>query len=417
MIKTYRDEVPPSSGRKYKIETVGEDSTITDVTQYEVEGTTFGARDVQGVCILEGTHTLNGTVHNITIGNDNVENIKFKATGDFDAGNSIKINNEPYSFAKPVGEDVFKTGNTVYASLDNQNKTIQILNPGSDWYWCDKSTANEVYAWLNAFPEGIYHVAFSNSASLAIGAVAVQHAGIFYVLKIGNAYCKELNICNITSKKQQVSYIGNVNTTTGKVVLSRVDNQLTNLPSEAQATIQDLQKFIDERDLGHSVYYSNTIQSSSIRIPDRGAFTLDIRQSENNGKSCMIVATPWEETKGKWRLKKGGFPSSSWANDWTWEGEDMRNMIFDTTQGTNGFNALLQSLQRGHYVCHANITRATAAGLPSNSLGYKVTIEKITNSALIVKATPWDNPLITYYTNQTYLTSGWKKVTLTEDVG
>lgn len=59
-VKHYVDEIPPASGRVYAITSDGETSTITDVTQYEQEGSGFGAADVNAVCLLECNYTKKG---------------------------------------------------------------------------------------------------------------------------------------------------------------------------------------------------------------------------------------------------------------------------------------------------------------------------------------------------------------------
>ena len=50
-VKHYKDEIPPSGGRTYKVN--GVVSTIEDTTAYQQEGSGFGAADVNAACVLE----------------------------------------------------------------------------------------------------------------------------------------------------------------------------------------------------------------------------------------------------------------------------------------------------------------------------------------------------------------------------
>ena len=91
-VKHYRDDIPPSTGRVYKINTSGGVSTITDATEYSQVGSTFGADDVNCACVLECNYTKNGTVHELTTENLLSENIKFYATSDFNKGDIFTFN-------------------------------------------------------------------------------------------------------------------------------------------------------------------------------------------------------------------------------------------------------------------------------------------------------------------------------------
>ena len=91
-VKHFVDEIPPSTGRRYLIETDGDTSTITDVTMYERIGTGFGAADVNCTCVLECNYAKNGTVHQLTTENVLSENIKFFATSAFRSGDTFAFN-------------------------------------------------------------------------------------------------------------------------------------------------------------------------------------------------------------------------------------------------------------------------------------------------------------------------------------
>jgi hypothetical protein len=91
-VKHYVDEIPPSTGRAYQIETSGNTSTITDVTKYQQVGTGFGASDVNASCVLECNYSKSGTVHRLTTENTTSENIKFYATSAFNRGDTFTFN-------------------------------------------------------------------------------------------------------------------------------------------------------------------------------------------------------------------------------------------------------------------------------------------------------------------------------------
>jgi hypothetical protein len=76
------------------VETNGEVSKITDITEYEQEGTVFSANDVHRACVLECNYVKDGTVHKLTTPNTASENIKFFATAAFDRGDTFTFNGE-----------------------------------------------------------------------------------------------------------------------------------------------------------------------------------------------------------------------------------------------------------------------------------------------------------------------------------
>ena len=91
-VKHYVDDIPPVTGRVYKIETDGNTSKITDMTEYEQVGTSFGAADVNSGCVLECNYEKNGSVHQLTTDNILSENIKFFATAAFVKGDTFTFN-------------------------------------------------------------------------------------------------------------------------------------------------------------------------------------------------------------------------------------------------------------------------------------------------------------------------------------
>ena len=126
-VKHYVDDIPPSTGRVYQIETDGNTSKITDVTNYQQEGTPFGANDVNCTCVLECNYSKSGTVHKLTTENIESENIKFFATADFNKGDTFTFNGESVTAQTINGHslgamffrantivDCFKKGNTLY---------------------------------------------------------------------------------------------------------------------------------------------------------------------------------------------------------------------------------------------------------------------------------------------------------------
>lgn len=133
MIKNYKNQIPPLTGRKYVIETDASDnSTITDVTEYIEEGTSFGANDIQGVCIIECTHTKSDTRHDLNTENVAVENIKFTATDNFNPGDTVYLNNVLMTVLNLTDNlvDCFKTGDVVFGFVKDNN--LYLLTTGCD---------------------------------------------------------------------------------------------------------------------------------------------------------------------------------------------------------------------------------------------------------------------------------------------
>lgn len=91
----WQDEVAPSTGRVYNIDTSA--GTITDITAYEQQGTQFGAAAVQDIGILEANYTKSGTVHQLTTENTDSIQMRFTATAAFNAGDSFTVNGTAFS--------------------------------------------------------------------------------------------------------------------------------------------------------------------------------------------------------------------------------------------------------------------------------------------------------------------------------
>jgi hypothetical protein len=91
-VKHFVDEIPPSGGRTYQIVTNGTTSTITDITQYQQEGTGFGSADVNATCVLECNYAKSGTVHQLTTQNATSENVKFFATAAYNREDTFTFN-------------------------------------------------------------------------------------------------------------------------------------------------------------------------------------------------------------------------------------------------------------------------------------------------------------------------------------
>lgn len=143
-VKHYVDEIPPSTGRVYRIETNGNTSTIIDETEYQQKGTPFGANDVNCACILECYYAKNGTVHALTTNNIESENIKFFATADFNRGDTFTFNGTPVvaqtTDGQTLGTNFFKAnsivecrkkGNVLYFA--SSNKSIVDDKTGTDF--------------------------------------------------------------------------------------------------------------------------------------------------------------------------------------------------------------------------------------------------------------------------------------------
>lgn len=133
-VKHYVDEIPPSTGRVYRIETDGNTSKIIDETEYQQIGTPFGANDVNCTCVLECNYSKNGTVHNLTTANIESENIKFFATADFNRGDTFTFNGTPVAVqttdGQALGANFFKAntivecrkrGNVLYFASSNKS--------------------------------------------------------------------------------------------------------------------------------------------------------------------------------------------------------------------------------------------------------------------------------------------------------
>lgn len=95
-VKHYVDEIPPSTGRVYRIETDGNTSKIIDTTEYEQKGSNFGAGDINMVCVLECYYEYEDFLYNHALRTENTEseNIKFFATADFKKGDTFTFNGE-----------------------------------------------------------------------------------------------------------------------------------------------------------------------------------------------------------------------------------------------------------------------------------------------------------------------------------
>ena len=119
-VKHYVDEIPPSTGRTYRIETDGETSKIIDVTEYERVGSGFGESDVNSVCVLECNYAKSGTIHQLTTENRNSENIKFFATAPFNRGDTFTFNGTAVTAqttdGMALGTNFFKANSIVECS-------------------------------------------------------------------------------------------------------------------------------------------------------------------------------------------------------------------------------------------------------------------------------------------------------------
>lgn len=129
-VKHYVDDIPPATGRVYRVETDGEVSRITDITEYEQEGTIFCANDVHRTCVLECDYAKDGTVHKLTTPNTESENIKFFATAAFDRGDTFTFNGVAVTAQTadgyPLGANFFKANAIVEC-----NKRGNVLYFGS----------------------------------------------------------------------------------------------------------------------------------------------------------------------------------------------------------------------------------------------------------------------------------------------
>ena len=116
-VKHYVDEIPPSTGRVYRIETDGNTSKIVDITDYQQVGTGFGAADVNSACVLECNYAKSGTVHKLTTENKTSENVKFFATANFNKGDTFTFNGVAVTAQAtdglPLGTGFFKANTIV----------------------------------------------------------------------------------------------------------------------------------------------------------------------------------------------------------------------------------------------------------------------------------------------------------------
>ena len=131
-IKHYVDEIPPSTGRAYRIETNGNTSKIIDETEYQQVGTGFGAMDVNKGCVLECNYAKNGTVHQLTTPNTTSENIKFFATRAFNRGDTFTFNGTPMT-AQTVG------GQVLGVNFFRENSIVECRKRGNVLYFIDGS--------------------------------------------------------------------------------------------------------------------------------------------------------------------------------------------------------------------------------------------------------------------------------------
>lgn len=128
--KYYKDEVVPSTGRKYTIDN-NDDGTkkITDVTSYTVTGSTFGAADINAICTLECNYEYVSGTHKLTTQNTSSEILKFKATTAHAQGETVTFNGTAMTLKGMDGADItenawgensliiaHKVGNTLYLS-------------------------------------------------------------------------------------------------------------------------------------------------------------------------------------------------------------------------------------------------------------------------------------------------------------
>lgn len=105
-VKHFVDEIPPSTGRVYQIQTNGQTSTITDVTQYSQEGSGFGAADVNAACVLECNYVKNNHTHQLITPNGTSENIKFFATAAYERGDVFTFNGASVTAKTFDGEEL-----------------------------------------------------------------------------------------------------------------------------------------------------------------------------------------------------------------------------------------------------------------------------------------------------------------------
>lgn len=141
-VKHYVDEIPPSTGRVYEITPDGNKSRIEDVTEYEQEGTGFGANDVNCTCVLECNYAKSGTVHQLTTENTTSENIKFYATSTFYKGDTFTFNGKAVTAKTmdglPLGNKFF----TYYTIVECRKRGDVLYFANSKSIGDDKTTAS-----------------------------------------------------------------------------------------------------------------------------------------------------------------------------------------------------------------------------------------------------------------------------------
>lgn len=120
-VKYYRDAIPPSTGRSYKINGVA--STIEDVTVYQQTGSSFGAADVNAACVLECEYSKSGNVHALTTSNKATENLKFFATSSYAKGDAFSLNGATVDAktldGNPLDTNFFRANSMVECFLRN----------------------------------------------------------------------------------------------------------------------------------------------------------------------------------------------------------------------------------------------------------------------------------------------------------
>ena len=146
MVKHYVDAIPSTDERTYRINIDGDNSTITDTTEYEQVGSTFGAADVNGACVLECNYTYDRGVHHLTTENTSSENIKFYATESFRKGDEFMFNGawiatKTYDGLE-LGDNFFvantmvecrRKNNTLY--FTTQSKSIVDVGTGASYHF------------------------------------------------------------------------------------------------------------------------------------------------------------------------------------------------------------------------------------------------------------------------------------------
>lgn len=154
-VKHFVDEIPPSGGRVYQIVTNGNISTITDVTNYQQQGTGFGSSDVNAACVLECNYAKNGTVHALTTQNTTSENIKFFATAAYSRGDTFTFNGVEVN-AKTVD------GVSLDTNFYKANTLVECFKRGSTLYFAGQSKSivddNEGTAYRLGIENGIMYI-------------------------------------------------------------------------------------------------------------------------------------------------------------------------------------------------------------------------------------------------------------------